>query len=389
MPGFRSRNGPSRNISRSVSDARRAAHGPLQQLDVAPRTDETVLQAERKLWRVTVHEEVFNALREFLGVRRIDALRFTSHFANYVKSYVYGQHPNCKNSFSDAQRQQLEKLTHGELAALIRSVKLLGGPSDERVRMRLFAQRSLYDMNTMPTPKDVNVLCLGCEGSYFRTLDSKSKHLRPDKRLSWAMDVIFHGAEGDRFRMRILTVVGPQLDSPKSGEWPLYMNEDKTLKEEPYGVAISTMLKHVEQCFKDEGQKRVVLCAAGLDAFIGALSESEKKKAKAVAVQFYADAVASWSKADIEVLYAGKKSDEFWGSVAEQSKVKVECFGNIPEDVTEDNAEETLFVNAGDNGALGGNRGDSDHSIEGKGYGANSTVHPTHALVVIAYHTSR
>jgi len=50
--------------------------------------------------------------------------------------------------------------------------------------------------------------------------------------------------------------------------------------------------------------------------------------------------------------------------------------------VTEESAENTLFVNAGDNGALGGNRGNSDEFIDGEGYGANSTMHPTHALVV-------
>jgi hypothetical protein len=342
---------------------------------------------------LSVPPQALNVICEQFGFSRnaLDDEGIKAALATYVHEFM------LKSKMSSrAMKSLLRELTQDELVSCLQSIRLFGGVKKASINSLLFTQRMVFDVNRQQISAAMNKAALGCETSLYRSHLAKAAGvLDAGVAQSYEMTVPFKRRPGSRpsFNVTVHTVAAPALDNQQQPDWAVYVDRIGRLKKANYALAMNTLSAQFARGVITSKKQNVGTCAAGLDAFIGGLDESNREKARKIGVTALVNEVLQLRAAGKTVEFMAKsKDDEIWRRVnqtlSNRGEEEVQWGGSVPDGITKEKAETTNYKNAGELSALAGNGNERDPSIDGF-YGRSSLLSFVHGLVSIVGMNSR
>lgn len=282
--------------------------------------------------------------------------------------------------------QKLMDSANNDLTPYVQSFKIIttddSGLSEEKAQ-QMVLQRSLVDYvsgtERQKTDPETNRAILGCERSYFDEHPEQSP-----QDVAFIMDTPMHLTDGSIKKVTVLTVSAPALDSKSNPVWDDFVDGNGKLKKDVYARHYRSLCTLIRQASDQNPDKRVVISAVGMGAFLEALSDDQQAVARDIAAEQLAQLAIELRTQGRTVAYADirevtENSKKIQGSLSSKGADQLTFVGKLTDTWTNEN---DLYINAGDPHSCAGNGGKLDNSVEGY-LGRNSLMSDIHVQVAI------
>lgn len=233
---------------------------------------------------------------------------------------------------------------------------------------QMVLQRSLVDFVSFPTRNktapETNKAILGCTNSYF---DDHPAESAQEVAFIMKTPMIVDGVNAIK-NVTVLTLTAPPLDDTNHPIWNNFVDEKGKLNEEVYSKHYRSLCSLIKQASDQNPDKRVVMSAVGMGAFVSALSPDQQEVARDIAANHLAQLAKALSDEGRHVAYSdinvsSQNAVKIQKSVIKNGMAPLHFVGKLPGDWMNDG---DLYINAGDPHSCAGNGGSRDDSLEGK-----------------------
>jgi len=291
-----------------------------------------------------------------------------------------------KGNRSESAHNALMTYVNGDLTPYVQSFQIItaegSGLSREKAR-QMVLQRSLVDFvsdgQRRKTPAETNKAIMGCTTSYFDDHPAESA-----QEVAFIMKTPVKVDIGVIKNVTVLTVSAPALDDAKHPIWNNFVDQEGKLKQDVYRKHYSSMCSLIKKTSDQNPEKRVVISAVGMGAFLSALSKDQQEVARDIAADQLARLAAELKAKGRTVAYSDinthtSNAVKIQKSVMAQGMAPLPFVGKMPGPWMN---EDDLCINPGDPHSCAGNGGTKDWSVEGF-LGAASLMSDIHVQVAI------
>lgn len=299
-------------------------------------------------------------------------------WAAYNKEYEQYRIEDVHNKLMDSAK--------GDLAPYVKSFEFItaeGSKLSPETARQMVLQRSLVDFvglgGRRKTLEETNMAIMGCKKSYFDENPTQSA-----QEVAFIMKTPIFLSNSTIKTVTVLTVAAPALDSKNNPVWGDFVGDDGQLDKDVYRQHYHSLCTLIKQASGQNQDKRVVISAVGMGAFIEALSKDQQDAAKVIAADELAQLAKELVADGRAVAYTDVKIDTENAQIIQKSVVgkgmnELPYAGKLTDDWMNEN---DLYINAGDPHSCAGNGGNRDASLEGR-LGRYSLMSDIHVQVAI------